>query len=102
MENSDFAIGACGVTAWERCYIGLPTICIKTAENQDFIYKTLLGKHMIVDGGDWTNFSKKELLKKINLISLDSELRKKISLKCKNLIDGQGVSRVYSALVGSE
>jgi UDP-2,4-diacetamido-2,4,6-trideoxy-beta-L-altropyranose hydrolase len=102
MENSDYAIGACGVTAWERCYMGLPTICIKTAENQNFIYKTLLRSQLIIDGGDWNNFSKKELLKTINLVSLNKELRKKISLKCKNLIDGQGVSRVYSALVGSE
>ena len=67
-----------------------------------FIYKTLLRSQLIIDGGDWNNFSKKELLKTINLVSLNKELRKKISLKCKNLIDGQGVSRVYSALVGSE
>lgn len=34
MAESDFAIGAAGGTAWERCAVGLPTILLLLAENQ--------------------------------------------------------------------
>ncbi|MBT5413462.1 MAG: UDP-2,4-diacetamido-2,4,6-trideoxy-beta-L-altropyranose hydrolase, partial [Rhodospirillaceae bacterium] len=32
--TADIAIGAAGVTAWERCCLGLPSLAIVTAENQ--------------------------------------------------------------------
>ena len=101
MESSDFAIGACGVTAWERCYLGLPSICIITAPNQNFIYDNLLKKGLIIGAGAWNNLSKNDLLNQIILLSLDLKLRNNISSNCKNLIDGLGPSRVFFALTGT-
>jgi UDP-2,4-diacetamido-2,4,6-trideoxy-beta-L-altropyranose hydrolase len=37
MANVDIAIGASGATTWERCCLGLPTIQLITAYNQEFI-----------------------------------------------------------------
>lgn len=34
MAAADFAIGAAGITSWERCSLGLPTIVITQADNQ--------------------------------------------------------------------
>jgi UDP-2,4-diacetamido-2,4,6-trideoxy-beta-L-altropyranose hydrolase len=34
MKNADLSIGAGGVTMWERCYLGVPSITIIVAENQ--------------------------------------------------------------------
>jgi UDP-2,4-diacetamido-2,4,6-trideoxy-beta-L-altropyranose hydrolase len=34
MARADLAIGAGGVTAWERCYLGLPALIIAVADNQ--------------------------------------------------------------------
>lgn len=34
MSRADFCIGAGGSTAWERCYVGLPSSCTVVAENQ--------------------------------------------------------------------
>ena len=63
MANADIAIGASGGTTWERCCLGLPTIQLITAYNQEFIasklnkyyVKTIVPKH-----GDIFNFNKKE------------------------------------------
>lgn len=33
-KNADICIGACGVSFWERCHLGIPSIILKTAENQ--------------------------------------------------------------------
>ena len=41
MANSDLAIGAAGSTSWERCCLGVPTIMIVLAENQQQIAKNL-------------------------------------------------------------
>lgn len=37
MANADIAIGASGSTTWERCCLGLPTVQLITAQNQEFI-----------------------------------------------------------------
>lgn len=34
MRKADLSIGAGGSTTWERCYLGLPSLTIVTAENQ--------------------------------------------------------------------
>ncbi|WP_405115845.1 UDP-2,4-diacetamido-2,4,6-trideoxy-beta-L-altropyranose hydrolase [Paenibacillus sp. FSL K6-1217] len=34
MQKADISIGAGGSTTWERCYLGLPSLCIITADNQ--------------------------------------------------------------------
>jgi len=34
IAQADLAIGTCGVSAWERCALGLPTLVVVTAENQ--------------------------------------------------------------------
>ena len=34
MFDADLAIGSGGMTAWERCVLGLPTLLVTAAENQ--------------------------------------------------------------------
>jgi UDP-2,4-diacetamido-2,4,6-trideoxy-beta-L-altropyranose hydrolase len=41
MANADISIGASGATTWERCCLGLPTIQLITAYNQEFIASKL-------------------------------------------------------------
>lgn len=41
MAESDLAIGAAGSTAWERCCLGLPTIQVVLAQNQEAIAQAL-------------------------------------------------------------
>ena len=41
MADSDLAIGAAGATSWERCCLGLPTVMIVLADNQEQIATNL-------------------------------------------------------------
>ena len=41
MANSNLAIGAAGSTSWERCCLGLPTIMLVLADNQQVIASAL-------------------------------------------------------------
>lgn len=41
MQRADLALGAGGTTTWERCYLGLPTLLISVAENQEELSRAL-------------------------------------------------------------
>ncbi|KEK23385.1 UDP-2,4-diacetamido-2,4,6-trideoxy-beta-L-altropyranose hydrolase [Bacillus gaemokensis] len=41
MVQADLAIGAGGTTTWERCFLGLPSITITTAQNQIEVTKAV-------------------------------------------------------------
>ena len=42
MSQADVAIGAAGSTSWERCSLGLPTIMLVLAENQEMVGRNLV------------------------------------------------------------
>jgi UDP-2,4-diacetamido-2,4,6-trideoxy-beta-L-altropyranose hydrolase len=76
MEESDFFIGAGGTTTWERCAMGLPAICITTADNQVGIANELgrLDVHHYL--GHWDSLGQKDYISAIETIIADHELRK--------------------------
>lgn len=51
MVESDLGIGAAGSTAWERCCVGLPSIVLALADNQQLVAQSLLdaGAALIVE-----------------------------------------------------
>lgn len=88
MAYADLAIGAGGSSAWERCCLGLPTIQLVIAENQNFIAESL---------------DKAGAIKAINninalpnLIETAPKWMSHISQKCRSVTDGEGVQRVVS------
>lgn len=62
MNEADLALGVCGIAAWERCAMGLPTLISITAENQreDALgmhacgAAFLLGEAADLDESSWT------------------------------------------------
>jgi UDP-2,4-diacetamido-2,4,6-trideoxy-beta-L-altropyranose hydrolase len=91
MSNADIAIGAAGTTTWERCCLGLPTIQIVIAENQNTIAKSLAKKNAIKLLED-----RKELL---SMISDVTDWMKDVSDITRQISDGQGLTRVVSAII---
>ena len=47
MRLADLAIGAGGTTTWERCFLGLPSIVVSIAENQEEICQSLAKEKVI-------------------------------------------------------
>jgi spore coat polysaccharide biosynthesis predicted glycosyltransferase SpsG len=93
MANSDFAIGAAGATAWERCCLGLPSCMVVLAENQSRIARGLadVGAAILLDGKDLLGCS--ELLASV-LNQFPS-----ITRSAAAITDGLGVERVIECLL---
>lgn len=47
LKKYDICIGACGVAYWERCHFGIPSLILKTAENQQKDIEYLIGRGAI-------------------------------------------------------
>ena len=91
MADCDLAIGAAGSTSWERCCLGLPTLQIVLAQNQEFIAQALnnAGAALTLDGQDIS----KSLTKKISTITTQDHL-KTISSVCSSIANGHGATLV--------
>ena len=95
MAESDLAIGAGGTTTWERCCLGLPTIQISIAANQQLITEAV-ARANAVEISEIDNLPS-TLRRMIDQKSLVSRLAC-MSKAGSQLVDGKGVNRVSSVL----
>ena len=90
MANSDIAIGASGSTTWERCCLGIPTIQLIIAHNQEFVAQQL---------------SKINAIRLVELDDLVENLEnfqywmREVSENAKNITNGDGTKSVLEHLL---
>ncbi|MGM0440433.1 MAG: UDP-2,4-diacetamido-2,4,6-trideoxy-beta-L-altropyranose hydrolase [Chlamydiota bacterium] len=70
LAQADLAIGAGGVSQLERMYIGLPTIVISTAENQEAIVKNAMGLAGVYTMSSFEVAPKDKLKPEISLLNI--------------------------------
>lgn len=97
MADSDLAIGAAGSTSWERCCLGLPTLIAVLTENQRKGATALEHSGSAKILGDLDAIPR-TLRSMLSLLMTANELRQISQASC-SITDGQGASRVKSALV---
>ncbi len=98
LSRMDLAVGAAGSSAWERCCLGLPSVMLVIADNQQGVARALADTGAAIDGGifdpqvDPTNWARK-----IVEPLLPSDQLASLSMTARELVDGRGVSRAISA-----
>lgn len=95
MADSDLAIGAAGATSWERCCLGLPTVMIVLADNQETIAANLATSGAAIS---LHNDSLATALVRV-ISAMDSTALKTISNEAGQVCNGLGVQRVLERLV---
>lgn len=91
MLDADLCIGAAGGTSWERCCMGLPTVAVAVADNQECVLRVLAQAEAVVPA---------------NLETLAGAIQQAlvnlpdISLQSSKLCDGFGAVRVLDAMEG--
>lgn len=88
IHEFDVCIGSFGISAWERIYVGLPSVCLPIAENHVDVGKILDRRKVVI-------FSLPEMLEK-NILKLfnDKNLRAKMHAACKEFLDGLSTKRL--------
>ncbi len=95
---SDLSIGAMGATSWERLCLGLPTIGVTIAENQDDVAAELRSAGLINWLGEKDNVSEARIADAIES-SIGLVKLRDWSQRCMQICDGLGTQRVADDLV---
>ena len=102
MAEADLAIGAGGVTSWERCCMGLPALIVLTADNQELVAARLaeLGAARVL--GWHAEVGREKVAAALCEIHDDLGTLTRMSQTARDLCDGKGGARAIVALEGSE
>lgn len=94
ITRADIAIGAAGVSTWERCFLGLPTLLVKTAGNQ-----TDVVNRVISSGAALGYFHSLESTDELNMAIINLERKyKEISDSALSMKIGDGIGTIISFL----
>ncbi|MEM5682617.1 glycosyltransferase [Bacillus toyonensis] len=85
LVRADLGIGAGGTTTWERCFLGLPSITITTAQNQIEVTKTVAKLGATWNIGTAESVTDKAITKCLNKLLSDSKIVKEMSNKALSI-----------------
>lgn len=100
MAHADLAIGAGGVTNWERMCLGLPSLVICLANNQRSTCEGLSAAGLIEYAGDADVVGEREIAAALTKLIGHPDLLMSMSVRGLESVDGQGAMRVASEMAG--
>jgi len=98
MAWADVAISAAGSTVWELMFLGVPTVLVSIADNQDMIAESASAARASVAGGIKGENAVAALTGSIRELIRDAPKRAQLSQQGRRLVDGLGAERVVAAL----
>jgi len=98
MAESDLAIGAVGGSAWERCCLGLPSIVLVLAENQQTGAEALQGTGSVIALKSSQQIA--DALRQFQSPKVTKELLTKLSAAAAAVTDGEGCNRTAAEMIG--
>lgn len=99
MEQADFAIGAGGTTSWERLCLGLPSLIVSLADNQEEGCRALDRIGAAIYAGPAKDVDLEALRTLLHKTIFDRERLSRMSQIGLTLVDGQGATRVAERMV---
>lgn len=102
MGNCDIAVSAAGSTLYELCSIGVPTVGFYFAENQRRNMEAFGKLTPVMNAGDFSVYPERVLdfiLKEVEMLCGEKELREKISRAMRGIVDGKGADRLAKELL---
>lgn len=99
MSHSQYAIGACGSTVWERFCLGLNSGLIEMAENQTPLLNYLTKMNLIDNLGNVNSLTTDDILKLLQNLDLTDAKYSHRKTAIMSLIDGKGTQRVVEMIL---
>ncbi|MES2176558.1 MAG: UDP-2,4-diacetamido-2,4,6-trideoxy-beta-L-altropyranose hydrolase [Gemmatimonadota bacterium] len=99
MAGADLAIGTPGTASWERCCLGLPTILVTVADNQEVIVARLAEAGAALDAGRYGDSSVDRLTAALIHLINDADARRAMASRAAAICDGRGALRVVLGML---
>lgn len=101
MRDADLGLGTCGVAAWERCRVGLPSLVVVSADNQRDDARILHSLGAVRNLGDASNVDVERWVTEISALQNDPLSLTKMSIAAASVMRGRAdaVTELESALV---
>lgn len=97
--QADLALGAAGSTSWERACLGLPTVMIAVALNQEPIGEGLATAGAATYLGPACRVSEEEIITELERLMAHPQAIQSMEDHASGLVDGNGTCRVASRLL---
>ncbi len=98
MAWADVALSAAGSTCWELAFMGVPSLMLVLADNQQPIAEKSSKAEVGVNLGWYHEVTERQIAQSLSTLIHDRSRRELMSRKGRDLIDGFGSQRVISAL----
>lgn len=99
LARADLAIGGGGTTTWERCSLGLPSIVVAVAENQEELARCGAENGLFLYLGREQSVTAERIREVFRVVSSTPELLKSFSRHGLSFVDGRGAQRVAGLLM---
>ena len=96
--GSDISICSGGLTLFESCALGIPTISLPQYMHQLKSIKKLSDKKCVILGSNLMQINRNLFRKSLIELIYNQPLREKMSNRCKKLIDGNGLTRIVKMI----
>ncbi len=99
IARADLAIGAAGMSTWERCCLGLPSLVIVDAENQRLNAEGLQAAGAGITPGSGAEINSRMISDAYEYINGDMKILRDMANAAAAICDGRGVSRLMVELL---
>jgi len=96
---ADLAVTAGGSSCWEFAYMGVPTVILTLADNQEGLSGELARRNVAINLGSAENLADGDIASSIKSLYLDTGKMGSFSENGKKLIDGLGAHRVQMEMM---
>lgn len=96
MAWADVAVSSAGSTCWELCMLGLPSVLLVVAANQEPVARELGRMGVAMDAS--SGAARDRLGDRVRELLLSSAMREEMSQRGRNLVDGRGAERVVASM----
>lgn len=98
MAWADMAISACGSTCYELAFMGLPSVLLTVAENQNGIGERFHREGAALHIGSAKGLDRDAIYDAVNSLLFDQSRREIMHGNCIRLVDGSGVTKIVEII----
>jgi len=99
MAWADVALSAAGSTCWELAFMGLPSMVIATAENQEGVARLVQKSKIGINLGWEQELTEADIRERLSHLCGNESMRRQFSNRGQKLVDGGGSERVAEAII---